>query len=80
MLCRLASGDSEGRLVVWNVLGGSALCGLNDTWYTATQKRPEGKRGGICAVAWVSSDPSKIAIALDGLFVLYDPKGQFVSL
>ena len=74
-MCRVASGDMEGRLVVWNVLSGSALCGLNDAWSAALGKRPEGKSGAICAVNWVSADPSKLAIAMDGLFILYDPRG-----
>ena len=76
---RLASGDAEGRVVVWNLHTGSPTSGVIDLYNTATGKQSRSSQS-VCALAWVGSNPCKLAVAMEGLFVVLDPKGERQSL
>lgn len=77
--CRLASGDSEGRVVIWDVHSASVFATLEDPWQAAlgtAKKSEQGKSGSIKDLAWVMSAPSMLAIVTSsGLFLIWDVKG-----
>lgn len=82
---RLASGDSEGRVVLWEVSSATAVAVLDDAYQAAVPgaRRGEGgKQGGVRDLGWVMCEPAMLAIALGcGLFVLWDTIGAlFVAL
>lgn len=75
--CRLAAGDEDGRVVVWDVHSTAAVAGLEDPWLAAQGRRLDvgSKAGGVQALAWVGSNPYLLAVAVSGLFLIWDPKG-----
>ena len=65
---------------MWDARRSTAVCVLDDTWQAATGRRAEaGKANGVRALAWVMSGPCLLAVALSGLFVVWDPRGDFIS-
>ncbi len=75
--CRLASGDADGRVAVWDVLSGAVTGALEDPLGAATGRRTEGdRRTGVVALAWLRAAPALVGVALaGGMFVLWDPRG-----
>ncbi len=75
--CRLASGDADGRVAVWDVLSGAVTGALEDPLGAATGRRTEAdRRTGVVALAWLRAAPALLGIALaGGMFVLWDPRG-----
>lgn len=73
---RLASGDADGRVAVWDVLGSCVVAGLEDPLGTATGKRTDGdKRTPVVSLAWLRAPPALLGIALGGgMFIIWDPK------
>ncbi|KAI3424707.1 hypothetical protein D9Q98_008096 [Chlorella vulgaris] len=75
---RLASGDDDGRVMVWNVNTGAVIAALEDPWASAFgtaagAKRPEGGGGGgggsvyrppVIGLAWCTASPSVLAVLL----------------
>lgn len=72
---RLASGDEEGRVMVWNVNTGAVIAALEDPWAsafgTATgARRPEGGGGPapgrppVVGLAWATASSSVLAVLL----------------
>ena len=77
MFYRVATGDAEGRVVIWDVHTGQPTAALEDPWLAATGRRGDGqsKAAGVQALAWVLPNPSKLAIALSNILVIWDPEG-----
>ncbi len=80
---RLASGDSEGRVVVWDIATATPVIALEDP-LTAAQvgsKRTEpGKGGAVRGLAWVCAHPARLAIVLaNGMFLVWDVQGAHSS-
>lgn len=76
---RLASGDSEGRVVVWDIATATPVIALEDP-LTGAQlggKRAEpGKGGAVRGLAWVCSNAARLAIVLaNGMFLVWDVAG-----
>ncbi len=76
-LRRLASGDADGRVAVWDVLSGAVTGALEDPLGAATGRRTEpDRRTGVVALAWLRAAPALVGIAVaGGMFVLWDPSG-----
>ena len=61
----LASGDEDGRVVVWSVGTGSAVAALDDAGAAFGGKRgTEGGRGGVVGLGWASATPGVLAVLL----------------
>lgn len=75
--CRIASGDAEGQVAVWDAHTGLPVAVLEDPWLAATGRRgdPQAKLAGVKALAWVLSDPSVLAIALSNMLIIWNPQG-----
>eukprot|EP00884_Botryococcus_braunii_P018245 jgi/Botrbrau1/5103/Bobra.0128s0014.1 len=75
---RLASGDSEGRVVLWDLGTGVACALLDDPLLAATgiSKKAEPPKGGaVRDLAWLGSSPALLAIVLaSGLLIVWDPR------
>ncbi|KAK9867753.1 hypothetical protein WJX84_002654 [Apatococcus fuscideae] len=75
---RLASGDNEGRVVLWDVTTATALGGSEDLVQAASgsgKKSEMGRAGAVRDLAWVLSGPSVLAVLMaSGLFLLWDPQ------
>ncbi|KAL4422261.1 hypothetical protein ABPG75_008458 [Micractinium tetrahymenae] len=77
---RLASGDEEGRVMVWNVNTGAVIAALEDPWGSAFgasgAKRPEGAPNGrppVVGLQWATSSPSVLAVLLAPcILILWD--------
>ena len=80
-VCRLASGDADGRVAVWDVLSGAVTGALEDPLGAATGRRTEGdRRTGVVALAWLRAAPALLGVGLaGGMFVLWDPRGASVQ-
>lgn len=78
-LPRLATGDADGRVAVWDVLGSCVVAGLEDPAGAATGRRTEPeKRTPVVSLAWLRAAPSLLGIALaGGLFIVWDPKCEY---
>ncbi|KAK9829709.1 hypothetical protein WJX72_007460 [[Myrmecia] bisecta] len=74
---RLASGDQEGRVVVWDVTSANVIATLDDPHQAATGAgRKADKPAGIKDLAWVMSSPCLLGILMaSGLFVVWDTRG-----
>ncbi|KAK9863395.1 hypothetical protein WJX84_011255 [Apatococcus fuscideae] len=75
---RLASGDNEGRVVLWDVTTATALGGSEDLVQAASgagKKSELGRAGAVRDLAWVLSGPCVLAVLMaSGLFLLWDPQ------
>lgn len=75
---RLASGDSEGRVVLWDLGTGVACALLDDPLLAATgiSKKAEPSKGGaVKGLGWLGSSPALLAIVLaSGLLIIWDPR------
>ncbi|KAL3161421.1 hypothetical protein ABBQ32_010311 [Trebouxia sp. C0010 RCD-2024] len=85
MPCRLASGDTEGRVLVWDVSSGTVIASLEDPLAAAQTpgpiaRRPEpGKGGAVRGLAWIMSNPCVLAIVLaSGMFLVWDMQAASV--
>ena len=81
--CRLASGDNEGRVVVWDVTTATAMATLEDPSAAAAAAGPNpkkvepGKGGPVRDLAWVMSNPCLLAVVLaNGLLLVWDQAGK----
>ena len=79
MVCRLASGDNEGRVVVWDVSSGTVIASLEDPLSAAHAPGPvarraePGKGGAVRGLAWIMSNPCVLGIVLaSGMFLVWD--------
>ena len=74
----MASGDHGGRVVVWDVASCAAVAVLEDALTAVQGRRGDGvTRPGIAAVAWVTSDPHLLGVAVaSGTFLVWDTKGE----
>lgn len=73
-LSRVASGDQEGRVVVWDVATGTPVISLEDPVQAAGGARSKG--GAVKGLAWVMANPARLAIVLAGGMVLvWDVQG-----
>lgn len=85
VFCRLASGDADGRVVVWDVFSGSVIAALDDALTAAHGRRPDSlppRRGaGVVAVAWVTGEAGVLGVATaSGTFLVWDTRGgQFLK-
>ena len=77
--CRLASGDNEGRVVVWDVSSGTVIASLEDPLSAAQAPGPvarraePGKGGAVRGLAWIMSNPCVLGIVLaSGMFLVWD--------
>ena len=83
LLCRLASGDNEGRVVIWDVSSGTAVASLEDPLSAAqspgpvARKTEPGKGGAVRGLVWIMSNPCVLGIVLtSGMFLVWDPQGR----
>ena len=88
---RLASGDEEGRVMVWNVNTGAVIAALEDPWAsafgTATgARRPEGGGGPapgrppVVGLAWATASSSVLAVLLAPcVLLLWDYRSERVG-
>lgn len=83
LLCRLASGDNEGRVVIWDVSSGTAVASLEDPLSAAqspgpvARKTEPGKGGAVRGLVWIISNPCVLGIVLNsGMFLVWDPQGS----
>lgn len=79
---RLASGDIEGRVVIWDVSSGTVIASLEDPLSAAlspgpvARKSEPGKGGAVKGLAWIMSNPCVLGIVLtSGMFLVWDPQG-----
>lgn len=74
---RLASGDAEGRVVVWDISSSTPVLILEDPLHTASGAKSErGKGGAVRGLAWVMANPVHLAIVLaSGNFLVWDVNG-----
>lgn len=83
-LLRLASGDDEGRVAVWNVSTGAAIAALEDpvsAAFLGQQRRvtADAPKPGVQGLAWVTAAPTLLAIlAAPGYLVLWDFKANSI--
>lgn len=78
---RLASGDADGRVVVWDVASGSIIAALDDALTAAHGRRPDalppGRGAGVVAVAWVTAEHGMLGVAVAaGTFLVWDTRGE----
>ncbi len=78
---RLASGDADGRVVVWDVASGSIIAALDDALTAAHGRRPDtlppGRGAGVVAVAWVTAEHGMLGVAVAaGTFLVWDTQGE----
>ena len=74
-LSRVASGDQEGRVVVWDIATGTPVISLEDPVQAAGGARSRG--GAVKGLAWVMANPARLAIVLAGGMVLvWDVQGE----
>ena len=72
---RLASGDSEGRVIVWDIATATPVLVLEDPM-VAAQSGSKGKGGAVRGLAWVCVHPARLAIVLtNGMFLVWDVQG-----
>ena len=83
LVCRLASGDNEGRVVVWDVTSGTVIASLEDPLSAAqspgpvARKAEPGKGGAVRGLAWIMSNPCVLGIVLaSGMFLVWDMQGM----
>ncbi|KAA6419923.1 MAG: hypothetical protein FRX49_10113 [Trebouxia sp. A1-2] len=76
---RLASGDNEGRVVVWDVSSGTVIASLEDPLSAAqspgpvARKAEPGKGGAVRGLAWIMSNPCVLGIVMtSGMFLVWD--------
>lgn len=81
--CRLASGDNEGRVVVWDVSSGTVIASLEDPLSAAqspgpvARKAEPGKGGAVRGLAWIMSNPCVLGIVMtSGMFLVWDMQGM----
>ena len=81
--CRLASGDNEGRVVVWDVSSGTVIASLEDPLSAAqspgpvARKTETGKGGAVRGLAWIMSNPCVLGIVMtSGMFLVWDMQGM----
>ena len=81
--CRLASGDNEGRVVVWDVTTATAMATLEDPGAAAAAAGPNpkkmepGRGGPVRDLAWVTSNPCLVAAVLaNGMLLVWDQAGE----
>lgn len=81
--CRLASGDNEGRVVVWDVTTATAMATLEDPSAAAAAAGPSpkkvepGKGGPVRDLVWVMSNPCLLAVVLaNGMLLVWDQAGE----
>lgn len=86
MLHRLASGDNEGRVVVWDVSCGTVIASLEDPLSAAltpgpvARKAEPGKGGAVRGLAWIMSNPCVLGIVMtSGMFLVWDMQGGLSS-
>ena len=74
---RLASGDVDGRVVVWDVSTGTPVLSLEDPLHAAGGPKGErGKGGAVRGLAWVLAAPVRLAIVLaSGALLVWDVDG-----
>ena len=79
MARRLASGDNEGRVMVWDVSSGTVIASLEDPLSAAQAPGPvarraePGKGGAVRGLAWIMSNPCVLGIVLaSGMFLVWD--------
>ena len=74
---RLASGDVDGRVVVWDIATGTPVLALEDPLAAAGGPKAErGKGGAVKGLAWVLATPARLAIVLaSGAFLVWDVNG-----
>lgn len=78
--CRIASGDQDGRVVVWDIATGTPVISLEDPVQAASGARGStpGKGGAVKGLAWVMANPARLAIVLAGGMVLvWDVQGEY---
>ena len=79
LLSRVASGDQEGRVVVWDIATGTPVISLEDPIQAAGGARSKG--GAVRGLAWVMANPARLAIVLAGGMVLvWDVQGKSCPL
>jgi hypothetical protein len=80
---RLASGDSEGCVVVWEIATATPVLSLEDPLQAASangKKSEPGKSGAVRGLAWVCANPARLAIVLaSGVVLVWDVQGELVS-
>ena len=75
LLSRVASGDQEGRVVVWDIATGTPVISLEDPVQAAGGARSKG--GAVKGLAWVMANPARLAIVLaGGMFLVWDVQGE----
>lgn len=88
VLCchRLASGDNEGRVVIWDVTSGTVVASLEDPLAAAqtpgpvARKTEPGKGGAVKGLAWIMSNPCVLGIVMtSGMFLVWDPQGVLTA-
>jgi WD40 repeat protein len=79
---RLASGDAEGRVVVWDIASGTPVLALEDPLHAAAGPKSERGRGGaVRGLAWVLASPARLAIVTaSGAFLVWDVAGARTPL
>lgn len=68
---RLASGDKEGNVVVWDVLQVAVVCKLGNV-------KTDGEANqGVTSLAWILNDPCLLAVVLGpATLVVWDIQGE----
>ncbi|BDA45713.1 probable WD repeat-containing protein 11 at C-terminar half [Coccomyxa sp. Obi] len=75
----LASGDSDGRVIVWDIATATTVLVLEDP-LAAAQSGTKGKGGAVRGLAWVCAHPTRLGIVLaNGMFLVWDVQGTAQS-
>ena len=75
---RLASGDTDGRVVIWDIATGTPVLTLEDPLHAAAgPKSDRGKGGAVRGLAWVLASPARLGIVTaSGAFLVWDVEGE----
>lgn len=82
----LATGDSEGRVMVWEISSGKPVAILEDICRanfgpTESMVKVEGRsNGGVADLAWTTAQNYLSILLTTGLLAVWDPASEFQSL
>ena len=78
----LASGDSEGRVVVWDVLSGAPVAALEDAYWAGFSvadggRRADAPRPAVRGLAWATAQNLLAVLLAPGFLLLWDCRSEF---
>lgn len=80
LVCRVASGDTSGQVVIYDVLRGQVFSRLSEAAQSCGMDEVAAQEcGGVVSLAWCGY-PARLAVLFtSGLLLLWDVKGEFID-